>query len=204
MLASAALAAAPPAAAASHQAAASSSSGGSSITFKIHYSTTFGEVIKLVGNFEQAGKSALTVLLTLVSVVDHANSMLGSNGSSLTSLLPPLTVYAGNWDVDKAAELKWTQGDTWTTTLSLPAGNKYEYKVSNSVDLEECAVLLLPTSMYTSALDATTQKHAHETQKTDAALVDKMSLELHLVQSMARRTIADEACAITFCTSRSS
>lgn len=61
---------------------------------------------------------------------DHANSMLGSNSSSLTSLLPPFTVYAGNWDVDKAAELKWTQGDTWTTTLSLPTGNKYEYKVS--------------------------------------------------------------------------
>ncbi len=34
----------------------------------------------------------------------------------------------GNWDVNKALQLQWTEGDRWVATLELPAGAVYEYK----------------------------------------------------------------------------
>ncbi|KXZ45404.1 hypothetical protein GPECTOR_55g310 [Gonium pectorale] len=34
----------------------------------------------------------------------------------------------GNWDINKALDLSWTEGDRWLATLELPAGSVYEYK----------------------------------------------------------------------------
>lgn len=34
----------------------------------------------------------------------------------------------GSWDVNKALQLQWTEGDRWVATIELPAGAVYEYK----------------------------------------------------------------------------
>eukprot|EP00198_Chlamydomonas_reinhardtii_P007488 XP_001696825.1 predicted protein [Chlamydomonas reinhardtii] len=34
----------------------------------------------------------------------------------------------GNWDINKALVLSWTDGDRWVATIELPAGSVYEYK----------------------------------------------------------------------------
>lgn len=39
-----------------------------------------------------------------------------------------LLFFAGAWDLNKAVELKWSEGDRWVMTMDLPAGAVYEYK----------------------------------------------------------------------------
>lgn len=34
----------------------------------------------------------------------------------------------GSWSLDKAVELRWAEGDQWTASVALPAGEVYEYK----------------------------------------------------------------------------
>ncbi|KAG2483610.1 hypothetical protein HYH03_017552 [Edaphochlamys debaryana] len=34
----------------------------------------------------------------------------------------------GNWDINKALDLHWSEGDRWLATIELPAGSVYEYK----------------------------------------------------------------------------
>lgn len=35
---------------------------------------------------------------------------------------------AGNWDISKAPELHWNEGDRWSVTLELPTSRVVEYK----------------------------------------------------------------------------
>lgn len=35
----------------------------------------------------------------------------------------------GDWDLDRAPELSWGDGDVWTTSVELPPGSEVHFKV---------------------------------------------------------------------------
>ena len=35
----------------------------------------------------------------------------------------------GDWNVDAAPQMGWSEGDTWSTDVQIPAGQQIEFKV---------------------------------------------------------------------------
>lgn len=112
------------------------------VKFCLKYRTSYGQTVKLLGSHPQLGEPGPEQAIvgawghhTDLDSYSHPHRRLAQVARracpmphALVQQRPFACVPAGCWDLNKAVDLQWTEGDRWMATMDLPAGSVYEYK----------------------------------------------------------------------------